>query len=70
MGHLVLTRHVGEKIYLKLNVTLDTDIEDVIRKLVHEGITLSVKEIHNGRAAIGIDAPREVRVLRAELVDG
>jgi len=33
-------------------------------------ITITVAEIRGGSVRIGVDAPRNTRVMRAELVDG
>jgi carbon storage regulator len=44
---------------------LSRKIEEEIR--LGENITIKVLAIHNGQVKIGIEAPRDVRVIRGEL---
>lgn len=37
--------------------------------LIGDGIEVTVVEVQEGRVKIGIDAPRDVRILRRELLD-
>ncbi|MNZ24531.1 carbon storage regulator [compost metagenome] len=67
MGYLVLTRHQGDQIRLTIDPGVDT--EKLLKNLLRDGITLHVAEIEGARVRIAVEAPREVRVLRDELVD-
>jgi carbon storage regulator len=48
---LVLTRKIGEKIY------------------IGEGITLTVVQLKGNTVRLGIEAPQDVPIVRAELTD-
>jgi sRNA-binding carbon storage regulator CsrA len=65
MGYLVLTRHEGEQIKLSIDPGVDT--EALLKHLLRDGITIHVGELHGGKVKIGVDAPREILVLRDEL---
>lgn len=67
MGYLVLTRHQGDQIRLTIDPGVDT--EKLLKHLLRDGITLHVSEIVGARVRIAVDAPREVLVLREELVE-
>lgn len=66
MGYLVLTRHEGE--HIKLSIDPGVDTEALLKHLLRDGITIQVGELHGGKVKIGVDAPREILVLRDELV--
>lgn len=65
MGYLVLTRKEGEQ--LRLTVAPGADPEKLLQHLIRDGITVNVAEARHGKASLGIEAPREVLVLREEL---
>jgi sRNA-binding carbon storage regulator CsrA len=65
MGYLVLTRHEGDQIKLSIDPGVDTGA--LLKHLLRDGITIHVGELHGGKVKIGVDAPREVLVLRDEL---
>lgn len=67
MGYLVLTRKEGEQ--LRLTVAPSTDPQKLLQHLIRDGITINVAEARHGAASIGIEAPREVLVLRDELLN-
>lgn len=66
MGCLSLTRRVGDQI--RLAIALDADTEQLLQLLLRYGITFHVREIALGRVRAALQAPREVLVLREELV--
>ena len=66
MGYLVLTRHQGDQIRLTIDPSVDT--EKLLTHLLRDGITLHVAEIEGTRVRIAMEAPREVKVLREELL--
>lgn len=66
MGYLVLTRKEGEQ--LRLTVAPGADPAKLLQHLIRDGITINVAEARGGKASLGVDAPREVLVMREELV--
>lgn len=67
MGYLTLTRHEGDQIKLSIDPGVNT--EALLKHLLRDGITIRVGEMSGGKVRIGVDAPREVLVLRDELAD-
>lgn len=65
MGYLVLTRREGEKITIR--VQPGTDPDELLEQLMIDGITIDVLETAGSRARIGIEAPQDLQILRAEL---
>lgn len=65
MGYLTLSRRSGEMIRLTIDPAVDT--EALLKHLLRDGITLHVGEMQGGQVRIGIDAPREMLILRDEL---
>lgn len=65
MGYLVLTRKEGE--HLRLTLALGANPEKLLQHLIRDGITISVAEARHGSASIGVEAPKELLVLREEL---
>lgn len=65
---LVLGRRIGEK--LVLTIDPDTDPQQVLHALIDEGIEISVADYDTKRKQVrlSVRAPREVLVLREELV--
>ncbi|MBV2132020.1 carbon storage regulator [Pseudomonas sp. MAP12] len=66
MGYLVLARHQGDQIRLTIDPGVDT--EKLLKNLLRDGITLHIAEVESSRVRIAVEAPREVLVLREELV--
>ncbi|MCQ4258153.1 carbon storage regulator [Stutzerimonas stutzeri] len=67
MGYLVLTRTEGERITLR--VQPGTDADDLLAQLLLDGITIRVGHLKSGQVKIGIEAPEDLQILRAELED-
>lgn len=66
---LILGRRVGEKI--RLTVDPGADQEEALRRLIADGIEIEVASIkNNNHVRLAIAAPRELLVLREELVEG
>ena len=65
MGYLTLTRHEGDQIKLSIDPGVDT--EALLKHLLRDGITIHVGEIGCGRVKTGVDAPKEILILRDEL---
>ncbi|VXC18950.1 Carbon storage regulator, CsrA [Pseudomonas sp. 8AS] len=63
MGNLCLTRRAGEQIRLTIDPAVDTD------KLLRDGITVQMLEVDHGKVRLAIEAPNQVKILRAELVN-
>lgn len=66
MGYLVVTRKEGEKINISIDPGVDT--QRLLEHLLRDGITVHVGGFHAGQVKIAIDAPKEMLVLRHELV--
>lgn len=68
MGFLTVTRREGEMIRLTIDPGIDP--EKLLQQLLRDGITIHVgfTECHS-RARISIEAPRQITILREELVD-
>ena len=65
MGYLALTRHEGEQI--KLSIDPGVDAAALLLHLLRDGITIHIGEHSGGKVRIGVDAPKEMLVLRDEL---
>ena len=68
MTHLVLTRRAGQSVALTLDPAADP--VKVLQLLMRDGITLSVYEVAEGNVRFSIDAPREISIVRSELLAG
>ena len=66
MGYLAVTRREGEKIRLSIDPGVDT--ERLLQQLLREGITVHIGEFSGRKVKVAIEAPREVTVLREELL--
>lgn len=67
-GQLILTRRDGERIHLSIDP--GADIEQLVQQLQSGGITIQINTgISSGQVRIGIDAPRDISILRGELID-
>lgn len=68
MGFLTVTRREGEIIRLTIDPGVDT--EKLVKQLLRDGITVHVGAIKgHGQVRIGIDAPKQLLILRDELID-
>lgn len=68
MGFLTVTRREGEEIRLTIDPGIDTD--KLLRELLRDGITLHLGSTErHGQIRIGIEAPRQIRIMREELID-
>ena len=66
---LILGRRVGEKI--RLTIDPGADPQDALRRILEDGIDIEVVNIkNNNHVRLAIAAPRELLVLREELVEG
>lgn len=65
MTYLVLSRKEGEKITLRAQP--GTDCEALLLQLLVDGITIRVGQVSGGQVKIGVDAPQDLQILRAEL---
>ncbi|SEJ46298.1 carbon storage regulator, CsrA [Pseudomonas linyingensis] len=66
---LILGRRVGEKI--RLTIDSGVDPQEALRRLLEDGIDIEVVSIkNNNHVRLAIAAPRELLVLREELVEG
>lgn len=65
--HLVLTRKEGEKITIRAQP--GTNPDDLLAQLLLDGITIPVTQLSVGQVKLGIDAPLDLQILRAELED-
>ncbi len=65
MSSVEISRLEGEKITLR--VQPGTDADDLLAQLLLDGITIDVLETSGTRARIGIEAPQDLQILRAEL---
>ena len=68
MAYLVLTRHRGER--LKLSIREDADETELLELLRSGGIYIDVLEISERNVRIGLDAPKDILILREEVISG
>jgi carbon storage regulator len=66
MGHLILTRRVGERIHF--SIAPDADRAELLLELSTSGIWLEILEQVGSHTRIGIMAPHGLTILRAELL--
>ncbi len=68
MGYLTVSRREGEKIRLTIDPGVDT--EKLLKELLRDGITVHVGAFHGqGQVRISIEAPKQVLIMRDELID-
>ena len=68
IGFLTVTRRDGEVIRLTIDPGVDT--EKLFRELLRDGITLHLgSTARHGRIRISIEAPRQIKIMREELID-
>ncbi len=66
MAYLVLTRHQGESI--RLSIRDGADETELLEQLRSGGIYIDVLELTERRVRLGLDAPRDVLILREEII--
>lgn len=66
MGYLALTRREGQQIRLTIDPGVDT--EKLLQHLLRDGITITLASIDVHKARVAIEAPKEILVLREELI--
>jgi carbon storage regulator len=66
MGYLSLTRSDGENIRLTIDPGVDTD--KLLQQLLRDGITIHIDTRGQGAVRVGIEAPKQVCILREELL--
>lgn len=68
MGFLTLTRREGESIRLTIDPGVDT--EKLLTLLLRDGITIHIhRGQRDGHIRVGIEAPKQVKISREELVE-
>ncbi|MDH0098241.1 carbon storage regulator [Pseudomonas sp. GD04158] len=65
MRHLVLSRRVGERLFL--HVEKDADPVKILEQLQREGIMIDVREIRGGKVKLSVEAPSDISIVRDEL---
>lgn len=68
MAYLVLTRHQGERLYLSIRE--DADETELLEQLRSGGIYIDVLELNERKVRLGLDAPRDILILREEVITG
>jgi len=69
MGYLSLNRRDGQQIRLIVEPGIDTDT--LLQELLRNGITIQINTTSNpNQIRVSIDAPRQISILRGELVQG
>lgn len=68
MAYLVLTRHQGESI--RLSIRDGADETELLEQLRSGGIYIDILELTERRVRLGLDAPRDVLILREEIITG
>lgn len=67
MGFLTITRREGESIHLSIDPGVDT--QKLLSLLLRDGITIHVHRGQRDRhIRVGIEAPRQIKISRDELV--
>lgn len=67
MGYLTVTRREGETIRLTIDPGVDT--EKLFKQLLRDGITVHVGAFQGqSQLRIGIEAPKQVLILRDDLI--
>lgn len=66
MGYLTVTRREGEQIRLTIDPGVDT--EKFLQHLLRDGITVHIGAIAGGKVRVAVEAPKEVLILRDELL--
>lgn len=67
MGYLTVTRREGETIRLTIDPCVDT--EKLFKQLLRDGITVHVGAFQGqSQLSIGIEAPKQVLILRDDLI--
>lgn len=68
MGYLTVTRRGGEMIRLTIDPGIDA--KKLLKELLRDGITMHIGEIQGqSQVRIGIEAPKQMLILRHELIN-
>lgn len=68
MGYLTVTRREGGMI--RLTIDPGVDAEKLFKVLLRDGITVHVGELQGqSQVRIGVEAPKQILILRDELID-
>lgn len=68
MSHLILTRRVGTTITLRLDENGDPD--RLLQQLAGDGVDIHIVEVYNSHVRLSFDAPRDLNIVRSELLGG
>lgn len=68
MAYLVLTRQRGER--LQLSIREGADDAELLEQLRSGGMYIDVLEIRERNVRIGLDAPKDILILREEVISG
>lgn len=69
MGFLTITRREGERVRLTMDPGVNT--EKLLQQLLRDGITIYLGSAeHRGEVRLGIEAPRQINIVREELEHG
>lgn len=68
MAYLCLTRHQGERIHLSIREGADET--ELLEQLRSGGIYIDVLELNERKVRIGLDAPKDILILREEVITG
>ena len=66
MSRLMLTRRDGQAVVLSIDPAADP--EKLLQLLMRDGITVGVYEAIDGSARLSFEAPREISIVRSELL--
>lgn len=66
---LILTRKIGEKIILKRNLPDNLQLDDITQEIQLGDIIIQIIEVKGKQVRVGIDAPKEIKIIREELND-
>jgi len=66
MGNLTIARKEGQRIFLSIDPNADPAL--TLKRLQEEGIAVCFSNLRGSQAMLTITAPREIRILREELV--
>ena len=68
MGYLTVTRREGGMIRLTIDPGVDT--KKLFKELLRDGITVHIGELQGqSQVRIGVEAPKQILILRDELID-
>ncbi len=68
MSHLALTRRIGSFVNLRLDAHADP--ERLLKQLATEGLNVYVVDIRLGKVRLSFEAPKDIHIVRGELLEG